>query len=105
MSYEIRLEKAFVKRMDHLTTLFALSIQDTKDAREVIIDAIELLASDGKLPVMYADHALEHEPWRGYREFHVLDDLLVVYYKIDTKKRIRMVTITNHKELTSGKRV
>ncbi|MEB3364804.1 type II toxin-antitoxin system YafQ family toxin [Lactobacillus sp. R2/2] len=39
------------------------------------------------------------EPWTGYHEFHVLNDLLVIYYQVDAKKRLRMVTITNHKEL------
>lgn len=104
MSYDIRLEKTFIKRMDHLTTLFNLSVQDTKDAREAILDAVELLATEGQLPAMYDDHVLEHEPWRGYREFHVLADLWVVYSKIDVEQRIRMVTITNHQELASGKR-
>ncbi|MDR1013069.1 MAG: type II toxin-antitoxin system YafQ family toxin [Lactobacillales bacterium] len=51
----------------------------------------------------YYDHTLKCEPWSGYREFHVMDDLLVVYYKIDSKKRIRMVTITSHEELSTGK--
>ncbi|WP_373307681.1 type II toxin-antitoxin system YafQ family toxin [Lactobacillus helsingborgensis] len=41
--------------------------------------------------------------WSEYHEFHVLNDLLVIYYQVDAKKHIRMVTITNHKELSTGK--
>ncbi|WP_233559192.1 MULTISPECIES: hypothetical protein [Lactobacillus] len=26
-----------------------------------------------------------------------------MYYQVDAKKRLRMVTITNHKELSTGK--
>ena len=39
--------------------------------------------------------------WSEYHEFHVLNDLLVIYYQVDAKKRLRMVTITNHKELST----
>jgi mRNA interferase YafQ len=103
MNYEIRLEKTFIKRMDNLGVLFDLSADSVKLARENIIDALELLATGEPLPDYFFDHALQKEPWNGYREFHALEDLLVVYFQINTKKRIRIVTITSHEELSSGK--
>jgi len=103
MDCEIRLQQSFVKRMDNLAAIFGLSVQEVREARVAIIDAIELLAAGKALPDYYADHELKREPWSGFHEFHVMDDLLVVYYRIDTKKRIRMVTITNHQELLTGK--
>lgn len=54
------------------------------------------------MPEYFHDHKLQQEPWKDYREFQVENDWLVVYYKIDLKKRMRMVTITDHKELSDG---
>jgi len=103
MKYEVRLQKSFIKRMESLAAVFGLSEEAAKDARIAIIDAIEYLAAGEPLPENYSDHELKREPWSGYHEFHVLDDLLVVYYRVDAKRRIRMVTITNHKELLTGR--
>lgn len=103
MRYKIKMEKLFIKRMDNLGKLFHLSNADTSDARETIIDAIANLADGKELPEGYNDHILEKEPWIGYHEFHVFSDLLVVYYKVDRKNRIRMITITDYEELTTGK--
>jgi len=103
MVYEIRLEKSFIKRMDNMAKLFNLENAEAQEVRETIVDAIGLLSLGKSLPEDYADHKLEREPWYNYHEFHILDDLLVVYYRIDKKQRIRMVTITNHEELASGK--
>lgn len=84
--YEIRLEKDFVKRMDDLKRLFDLSDRELVDVRETIIDAIEVLSTGEPLAAEFKDHQLTGEPWTGYHEFHVLSDLLVIYYKIDRKK-------------------
>jgi mRNA interferase YafQ len=62
------------------------------------------LAEVGKLPSAYQDHLLVDRPWGGFNEFHVLDDVLVVYYKVESKRRIRMTAITNHKRLRIGKK-
>jgi mRNA interferase YafQ len=101
--FAVTLEATFVKRMDNLARLFKLSLSDANDCRDTIIEAIEILSTGQNLPTYLKDHVLEKEPWTGYNEFHVLDDLLVVYYKVDAKKRIRMITVTNHEELSSGK--
>ena len=103
LKYEVRFEKSFVKRMDNLQSMFNLSSVDTMDARMKIIDAVEILAMGKELDSAFDDHKLLREPWTGYHEFHVLNDLLVIYYQVDAKKRLRMVTITNHKELSTGK--
>ncbi|WP_460022994.1 type II toxin-antitoxin system mRNA interferase toxin, RelE/StbE family [Lactovum odontotermitis] len=89
--------------MDNLAALFGLTIEQATEVRDTIIDAIEFLALGEKLPEYFLDHVLQREPWSGYHEFHVLDDLLVVYYKVDSKRRVRMVTITSHQELSTGK--
>lgn len=103
MKYHLKLEHSFKKRMDNLEKIFNLSPVDAQDAREAILDAMENLEKNGLLPEEYDDHKLTRMPWIGYNEFHALDDTLVIYYKIEKKKRIRMVTITNHKELKTGK--
>ncbi|WP_125546801.1 type II toxin-antitoxin system YafQ family toxin [Levilactobacillus lindianensis] len=102
---EVRLEKTFVKRMDSLSNLFQISNEEATEIRDTIIDTIELLANGEELPDVYSDHELSQDPWTGYREFHVMDDMLVIYYKIEVKKRLRMVMITTHEELSSGKQV
>ena len=98
LKYEVRFEKSFVKRMDNLQSMFNLSSVDTMDARMITRYVFEILVIEKN-----TDHKLLREPWTGYHEFHVLNDLLVIYYQVDAKKRIRMVTITNHKELSIGK--
>lgn len=103
MKYQIKMEKAFVKRMNNLEAIFHLSHADAVDARETIIDAIADLQQGTSLPVELSEHILKKEPWIGFHEFHVLADLLVVYYRVDNKRRIRMVTVTNHEELTTGR--
>lgn len=81
MTYEIRLEKAFVKRMNNLSLLFGLTRRQTNEVRETIVDAIEFLANGKALPEYFFDHVLQREPWNGYR----------------------VVTITSHQELATGK--
>lgn len=103
MEYQVRFEKSFVSRMNRLGSLFGFGMTEEKEVRAEILDAIEVLASGNELDEMYNDHALQKYPWIGYREFHILEDLLVVYYKVDSKKRLRFVTITNHAELSLGK--
>jgi mRNA-degrading endonuclease YafQ of YafQ-DinJ toxin-antitoxin module len=62
MIFEVKLEKAFVKRMDNLATLFRLNVTETKEVRETIIYAVELLAQGKQLPENYLDHELQREP-------------------------------------------
>lgn len=85
LKYEVLFEKSLVKRMDNLQNMFNLSSVDTMDARMTIMDAVEILAMGKELDSGLDDHKLLREPWIGYHEFHVLNDLLVIYYQVDTK--------------------
>lgn len=103
MKYHLKMERSFSKRMDELGKIFSLNHSEAQEAREVILDAMEILEKGLSLPQEYDDHKLKREPWIGFNEFHVLDDALVIYYKVEKKHKIRMVTITNHQELQKGK--
>ncbi|MDR1013068.1 MAG: hypothetical protein LBL38_02255 [Lactobacillales bacterium] len=45
MEYELKIEKAFSKRMDNLVALFGLSFAEAKEARITILDCIEHLVA------------------------------------------------------------
>jgi len=59
-------------------------------------DVIELLGSDSPLGDKYKDHKLNGK-WEGYRECHVLFDLLLVYKCHDTY--VELVTLDTHEAL------
>ncbi|MFT8813691.1 MAG: type II toxin-antitoxin system mRNA interferase toxin, RelE/StbE family [Oenococcus sp.] len=101
--YEIKIEDRFDQQMRSLNKLTAYGDKRTKEIREEILDSLDLLEDQGFLPDSYQDHILTDRPWAGFHEYHILDDLLIVYYKIEKKKRIRMITITNHSQLRTGK--
>lgn len=58
---------------------------------------ISLFEKCQKLPVHYRDHALRGE-YRGFREFHLRFNLLVVYYDIE-KDILLFHDIGTHEEL------
>lgn len=101
--YTLRTTKIFDKKLKNLQALFALTDSETKEVVNEIRELMRELQENGSVPKEYQDHVLEKAPWIGYNEFHVLDDLLVIYFKIERKRTIRMVTITNHEELRSGR--
>src|SRR5699024_3850668 len=114
--YKIKTTKLFDKRFANLKKIFDLSDDEATDATETLKYTMILLQRDGKLPSNkddfdnindpngpYYDHKLTDEPWIGFNEYHILNDLLVVYYKVDSKKTIRFTTITTHDELRKGK--
>lgn len=103
MPYEVRLERTFIKRMNSLSSLLKIRQEDVIAVRETILDCIEALSIGEALPEHCNDHRLTGEPWAGYREFRVLDDVLVVYYRIETNNRIRFVTVTTYEELAKVK--
>ncbi|MDR1473349.1 MAG: type II toxin-antitoxin system YafQ family toxin [Lactobacillales bacterium] len=102
VSYAIRTTSVFDKRLKNLQSYFNLTNQEAKEAIKTIKETMILLKKDGFLPKEYDNHDLTKEPWRGFREYHVLDDVLVVYYKVEKKRRIRFTTITTHDELRKG---
>ncbi|MFT8413056.1 MAG: type II toxin-antitoxin system mRNA interferase toxin, RelE/StbE family [Oenococcus oeni] len=101
--YEIKIEDHFDKQMSSLNKLTSYGDKRNKEVREEILDSIDILEDQGFLPDSYQDHILTDRPWTGFHEYHILDDLLVVYYKVEKKKRIRMIAITNHNQLRTGK--
>lgn len=64
--------------------------------REKLNEVIELLSSGSVLPERYKDHKLNGE-WEGYRECHILFDLLLVYKYYD--KHVELVTLDTHEAL------
>jgi len=48
------------------------------DFKDKLGEVIELLSTRSALPAKYKDHKLNGE-WDGYRECHILFDLLLVY--------------------------
>lgn len=58
--------------------------------REKLDDVILLLGSGSNLPEKYKDHKLNGE-WTGYRECHILFDLLLVYKYHE--KHVELVTL------------
>lgn len=61
--------------------------------RRKLNDVIELLGSDSPLGDKYKDHKLNGK-WEGYRECHILFDLLLVYRYYD--KHVELVTLDTH---------
>lgn len=61
--------------------------------REKLNEVIELLGTKHALPEKYKDHKLNGE-WDGYRECHILFDLLLVYRYYD--KQVELITIDTH---------
>ena len=58
--------------------------------------AIEILGSGSTLGDKYKDHKLNGK-WEGYRECHILFDLLLVYKYRDT--HVELVTLDTHEAL------
>ncbi len=101
--YTITTTKLYDKRFANLGKYFALTDDEIKEAIDDIKYTMIALKKDGVLPQEYADHVLVDAPWTGFHEYHILSDLLVIYYKVDKKKNIRFTTITTHNELRRGK--
>ena len=64
--------------------------------KEKLIDVIEILGSKKVFPEKYKDHKL-NGVWEGYRECHILFDLLLVYKYDDTC--VELITLDTHKNL------
>jgi mRNA interferase YafQ len=63
----------------------------------LLIEAIDLLASDRALPHRYFDHSLSGE-WSGFRDCHIRPDLVLIYEKPDGHT-LRLVRLGSHSEL------
>ncbi len=64
--------------------------------KEKLHTVIKILGERSRLPEKYKDHGLQGE-WGGYRECHILFDLLLVYKHYDDY--VELVTLGTHSEL------
>lgn len=101
--YRVKTTRLFDHRLKNLKHIFDLSDTDTLEAIEDIKFTMKQLQYKGKLPKEYDDHELDDEPWVGFNEYHIFNDLLIVYYKVEKKRNIRFTTITTHNELRNGR--
>ncbi|MDR1606080.1 MAG: type II toxin-antitoxin system YafQ family toxin [Streptococcaceae bacterium] len=105
MSYKIKETSRFKKHMRTLPDRLGISKQLANLIVNEILDAVDILEETGTLSDDYGYflHELDREPWRGFMEFHVLDDVLVGYADVSTKNEIRLIGIYNHELLSIGK--
>jgi mRNA interferase YafQ len=66
------------------------------DIDEILVPAIDLLATDAELPESMRDHGLAGD-WKGYRDCHLRPDLVLIYRK--SKDALRLVRLGSHAEL------
>lgn len=64
--------------------------------REKLNEVIKILGSKSSLGDKYKDHKLNGK-WEGYRECHILFDLLLVYKQYAT--HIELITLDTHDAL------
>ena len=86
ISFSSRFEKKIKKRASRDQSLY-----------EEIEVVVSLFQKCHKLPAQYRDHALRGE-YRGFREFHLRFNLLIVYYDID-EGTLLFYDIGTHEEL------
>lgn len=105
MTFEIRKSSIFARHLNSLSKRFHLSKPEALLVLDEIEEATKLLAEYGTLPDEYGYnlHTLRDEPWLGYMEFHIADDILVLYFNRLDKQVIRLVGIYNHEMLRMGK--
>lgn len=72
------------------------------------IELCELVHSEieryGRVPDGYEPHVLSNRGglYNGYMEFHLSDDVLVLFWPPDPKSFVRLARICTHDELRSG---
>lgn len=86
VAFSSRFEKKVSKRAKRDASLY-----------EEIEEVVDLFERCQKLPPQYRDHALLGE-YRGFREFHLRFNLLVIYYDIE-KDVLLFHDIGTHEEL------
>jgi mRNA interferase YafQ len=64
--------------------------------KEKLYIVIKILEEKSPLPEKYNDYGL-HGKWGGYRECHILFDLLLVYKQYDDY--VELITLGTHSEL------
>jgi mRNA interferase YafQ len=63
----------------------------------LLMDVVDLLASDTPLPRRHFDHPLSGE-WSDHRDCHIRPDLILIYRKPD-RSTLELVRLGSHSEL------
>lgn len=76
--------------------------REAKDQHRATLDSdliavLSVLANDQSLEPKHRDHDLSGD-WSGYRECHILPDLLLIYRKTDAMT-LRLARLGSHSEL------
>ena len=63
------------------------------------------LQSDGHVPIVYKPHVLDNPGglYNNCMEFHLDDDVLVIYWPPKPREFVRMLAICTHDELATGR--
>jgi mRNA interferase YafQ len=104
MSFRVIPSKQFDNHLATLPKRLGISKSEALEAIHEIRSAVEILEQYGTLPdeLGYQLHVLEDAPWKGYLEFHALDDVLVIYVEVIKKNLIKLRGIYHHEMLSSG---
>lgn len=99
MVYEIRVGSKFDKRFKRLARY------DYVLAEELTHLMYESLQIDGRVPSIYDPHVLVNTGglYNNCMEFHLDDDVLVVYWPPKPREFVRMLDICTHEELRTGR--
>jgi len=89
--YVIRTTQGYRKSIKKLTQSGVFPLSEL----EKIID---LLANDKNLPAKYGDHALSGT-LKNFRECHIKNDVLLMYYKKETGLVLVLVNVGSHSHL------
>ena len=96
----------FTKRMDrHLKTLrerFGLADAQASEVLDELFFLEGLFEQGHKIPDAYLQHELVLEPWSGFLELHVLDDVLLVHIVDDKRGMVRFIGLYTHEMLSTG---
>ena len=102
VNYQVK----FTKRMDrHLKTLrerFGLADAQASEVLDELFFLEELFEQGHKIPDAYLQHELVREPWSGFLELHVLDDVLLVHIVDDKRGMVRFIGLYTHEMLSTG---
>lgn len=68
-----------------------------KKLDELLMNVVDLLATDKPLPVRHVDHQLAGE-WNDHRDCHIRPDLVLVY-RLPDAATLELVRLGSHSEL------
>ncbi|MCX7759939.1 MAG: type II toxin-antitoxin system YafQ family toxin [Hydrogenothermaceae bacterium] len=88
--YRIVVHKQFVKDLK--------KVDLNHNSFQKLLYCISLLSNGLSLPPEMRDHPLIGN-FKGFREFHIAGDLLVIYRIDDLKKEVELVRIGTHSQL------